>query len=129
MTPQFCSPEVTVAPRSSYTNATDAKDYQAYVFRHQGRYLRVNVSLYQNGGGTVYMSVEQSYEGFAGWKRWALVSSTVTSADANSENSGREMLIDLGIPTGDKKLIYLRIWSSNANTTAYGRVTGIWQEG
>ncbi|PFL01159.1 hypothetical protein COJ01_11905 [Priestia megaterium] len=129
MTPQFCSPEVTVAPRSSYTNATDAKDFQAYVFRHQGRYLRVNVSLYQTGGGTGYMSVEQSYEGFAGWKRWALVSSTVTSSDANSENSGREMLIDLGIPTGDRKLIYVRIWSSNANTTAYGRVTGIWQEG
>jgi len=129
MTPQFTSPEVTIAPRSCYTNATTSKDFQAYVFRHQGQYLRVNVSLYQSGGGTAYMSVEQSYEGFEGWKRWALVSSTVTSEDANSENSGREMLIDLGVPSSGIKLIYIRIWTSNANTTAYGRVTGIWQEG
>ncbi|MGC3791979.1 phage tail protein, partial [Priestia aryabhattai] len=129
MTPQFCSPEVTIAPRSCYTNATDAKDFQAYVFRHQGRYLRVNVSLYQMGGGTAYMSVEQSYEGFEGWKRWALVSSTVSDAEANSDNSGREMLIDLGVPSGGRKLIYIRLWSSKASTTAYGRVTGIWQEG
>ncbi|MEQ7806153.1 phage tail protein [Priestia aryabhattai] len=129
MTPQFTSPEVTIAPRSCHTNATISKDFQAYVFRHQGRYLRVNVSLYQTGGGTAYMSVEQSYEGFEGWKRWALVSSTVTSEDANSENSGREMLIDLGVPSGGIKLIYVRMWSSNANTTSYGRVTGIWQEG
>ncbi len=129
MTPQFTSPEVTIAPRSCFTNATTSKDFQAYVFRHQGRYLRVNVSLYQNGGGTAYMSVEQSYESFEGWKRWALVSSTVTSEDANSENSGREMLIDFGVPSSGIKLIYIRIWTSNANTTAYGRVTGIWQEG
>jgi Prophage endopeptidase tail len=129
MTPQFTSPEVTVAPRSCFTNATTSKDFQAYVFRHQGQYLRVNTSLYQSGGGTAYMSVEQSYEGFDGWKRWALVSSTVTSEDANSENSAREMLIDLGVPSSGIKLIYIRIWTSNANTTAYGRVTGIWQEG
>ena len=129
MTPQFCSPEVTIAPRSSFTNATDAKDFQAYKFRHQGQFLRVNVSLYQQGGGTVYMSVEQSYEGFDGWKRWALVSSNVSNEDANSENSAREMLINFGVPSGGEKLIYIRIWSSNANTTAYGRVTGIWQEG
>lgn len=129
MTPQFCSPAVTVSPRSCFTNATDAVDFQAYKFRHQGRYLRVNVSLYQQGGGTVYMSVEQTYEGFDGWKRWGLVSSTVNNEDANSENSAREMLIDFGVPSGGEKLIYIRIWSSNANTTAYGRVTGIWQEG
>ncbi|AUO14804.1 prophage endopeptidase tail family protein [Priestia megaterium] len=129
MTPQFCSPEVTVAPRSCFTNATDAKDFQAYEFKHDGRYLRVRTSQYQSGGGTCYMSVEQSYEGFDGWKRWALLSSTVSEANASSDDTERETLIDFGVPTFTRKRIYIRIWSSNANVTAYGRVTGIWQEG
>ena len=129
MTPQFCSPEVTVAPRSCFTNATDAKDFQAYEFKHDGRYLRVRTSQYQSGGGTCYMSVEQSYEGFDGWRRWALLSSTVSEANASSDDTEQETLIDFGVPTGTRKRIYIRIWSSNASVTAYGRVTGIWQEG
>ncbi|WP_394548804.1 prophage endopeptidase tail family protein [Priestia aryabhattai] len=129
MTPQFCSPEVTVAPRSCYTNATDAKDFQAYEFKHDGRYLRVRTSQYQSGSGTCYMSVEQSYEGFDGWKRWALLSSTVSAENASSDDTERETLIDFGVPTFTRKRIYIRLWSSNASVTAYGRVTGIWQEG
>lgn len=129
MTPQFCSPEVTIAPRSCFTSATDAKDFQAYEFKHDGRYLRVRTSQYQRGGGTCYMSVEQSYEGFDGWKRWALLSSTVSEANASSDDTERETLIDLGVPTFTRKRIYVRIWSSNSSTTAFGRVTGIWLEG
>jgi hypothetical protein len=37
------------------------------------------------------------------------------------------MIIDIGEPTGDKKLMYLRMWASNG-ATAYGREVGIWQE-
>lgn len=129
MTPQFCSPQVTIAPRSCYTNSTDAVDFQAYEFKHDGRYLRVRTSQYQSGGGTCYMSVEQSYEGFDGWRRWALLSSTVAEADASSDATERETLIDFGVPTGTRKRIYIRIWSSRSSTIAYGRVTGIWQEG
>ncbi|MCM3792511.1 phage tail protein [Priestia megaterium] len=130
MTPQFCDPAVTVAPRFCYTNKTDAADFQAYDFRHQGRYLRVNVAMYQGGGGTCYMSVESTYEGKAGWKRWALVSSTVTADQMlDGDSTSREMLIDLGVPSGNFKRLYVRIWSSKSTVTAYGRITGIWQEG
>jgi hypothetical protein len=125
MVPQFNSPLVTIAPRSCYTDSKDAADFQAYLFRHTSRFLRVNVSLYTGGAGTAYMSMEQSYEGFDGWKRWALVSSTETNPQ--SDNTSKEMIIDIGEPTGDKKLMYLRMWASNG-ATAYGREVGIWQE-
>ena len=125
MTPQFASPDVTIAARSCFTTSNEPEDFQAYLFRHQGRYLRVNVAMFTGGSGTAYMSVEQSYPEFSGWKRWAMVSSTNT--DANSDNASAEMLIDLGVPTGGVKLIYLRLWASSG-ATAYGREVGIWQE-
>ncbi|MDE8676449.1 prophage endopeptidase tail family protein [Priestia aryabhattai] len=126
MTPQYASPEVTIAARSCFTQSNEPEDFQAYLFRHQARYLRVNVAMFTDGSGTAYMSVEQSYPQFDGWKRWAMASTTNTVA--NSEDASSEMLIDLGVPTGGVKLIYLRLWASNG-ATAYGREVGIWQEG
>lgn len=127
MVPQFAAPGVTVAARSCFTELTEPQDFQAYYFRHQGRYLRVNVSMYVEGGGTAYMSVEQSYPGFPeSWKRYAMVSTRNT--DPYSDESGSEMLIDLGKPAGGIKLIYLRLWASEGSK-AYGREVGIWQEG
>lgn len=128
-TPQFYSPEVTVNPRTCSTSATDAKDFQMFEFKHDSRYLRIRTSQYVRGSGNCYMSVEQSYEGFDGWRRWVLLSSNVPEANASSDSTEREALIDFGVPTGSRKRIYVRIWSSNSSVTAFGRITGIWMEG
>lgn len=126
MTPQYAASTVIQSGRSCYTEQTTPTDFQAYLFRHQARYLRVNVAMYTGGSGTAYMSIEQSYPEFDGWKRWAMVANTNT--DPSADASGREMLIDLGVPTGGIKLIYLRLWAS-PGATAFGREVGIWQEG
>ncbi|PGR00706.1 phage tail protein [Priestia megaterium] len=127
MTPQYAASTVIQSGRSCYTVETTPTDFQAYLFRHQSRYLRVNVAMYTGGSGTAYMSVEQSYPEFTDkWKRWAMVANTNT--DPSAEASGREMLIDLGIPDGGLTLIYLRLWAS-PGATAFGREVGIWQEG
>ncbi|MCL9634662.1 phage tail protein [Bacillus zanthoxyli] len=127
MTPQYAAPTVIQSGRSCYTEETTPADFQAYLFRHQSRYLRVNVALFTGGSGTAYMSIEQSYPEFTDkWKRWAMVGNTNT--DPSADAAGREMLIDLGVPTGNLKLIYLRLWASSG-ATAFGREVGIWQEG
>lgn len=127
MTPQYAASTVIQSGRSCYTEQTSPTDFQAYLFRHQARYLRVNVAMFTGGSGTAYMSVEQSYPEFPDkWKRWAMVGNSNT--DPSADESSREMLIDLGTPTGGVKLIYLRLWAS-PGATAYGREVGIWQEG
>lgn len=126
MTPQYKADTVIQAGRACYTENTTATDFQAYRFRHQSRYLRVNVAMYTGGTGTAYMSVERSYPEFEGWQRYAMVSTTNT--DPSSEDGSAEMLIDLGVPTGEVRLIYLRLWAS-PGARAYGREVGIWKEG
>ncbi|MGF9856534.1 hypothetical protein ABEX55_05575 [Priestia endophytica] len=75
------------------------------MFRHQARYLRVNLAMGTGESSTAYMSVEISYPDQPGWRRLAMVS--ITNTNLNTEDDAREMLIDLGIPRGESYLIYV----------------------
>ncbi|AKO93720.1 hypothetical protein BEH_17570 [Priestia filamentosa] len=67
MTPKLKSPEVIVDDRLFSTKATSPLDFQAYMFRHQARYLRVNLAMGTEGSSTAYMRVEINYPDQPGW--------------------------------------------------------------
>ncbi|MCL9637715.1 phage tail protein [Bacillus zanthoxyli] len=127
-TPVFKSPEIKdddpSRSRWYYTTSNIRQDFHAYNFSHRSRYLRVNVALLVESGTTAFMSVEEGFYGQPEHKVLAQVASTNTDEFQGYE----EMVIDLGVPTGDKKLVYLRLRSSNNGMKVYGRESGMWLE-
>ncbi|MCQ6530656.1 phage tail protein [Bacillus mycoides] len=113
-----------------YWGATSASEYaldcQFFTFDHKSRYLKVEIAQYASEGATSYMSVET---GGGKFPVTVLALSTSTSTDPGSENNGRILTVDLGVPTGEKKSVYLRLRSSSSNKKVYGRMVRMWLEG
>ncbi|WP_281998490.1 phage tail protein [Priestia flexa] len=123
--PTFTGGGATVDGRFFTTTVRDVgvADCQAYFFQHRARYLRVNVAMYVTVGATAYMSIERGYPANGNHQ----ILATVSSSNLDPREGGAEMLIDLGVPTSQKRLIYLRLRSSNGQPV-WGREVGIWQE-
>ncbi|MCC2472095.1 phage tail protein [Bacillus pacificus] len=99
-----------------------ATDCQYYSFEHKSRYLRVEV-VQRSDSGWCYMTVERG----GGDTPIEVIASSATQ-DNSPKGIGRTMIIDLGVPTGQKMHCYIRLRSEKGEW-AYGRVVRMTLEG
>ncbi|PFL23249.1 hypothetical protein COJ07_06645 [Bacillus cereus] len=122
-------PPFTDVAIEGYWGATSMSEYavdcQFFTFDHKSRYLKVEIAQYASEGATSYMSVET---GGGRFPITVLALSASTSTDPGSEYNGRILTVDLGVPTGEKKSVYLRLRSSS-DKKVYGRMIRMWLEG
>lgn len=126
--PPFIATDGSVAIDGVYyrTNATSPKNMNFYTYRHEGRYLKMQVAYYvssnsYNYAGNFYV-MESEFETY-------LMTKTFTNQGSSSATHGEILTIDLGTPTGTQKAFYVRLRAATSEINAYARIIRIWQEG
>ncbi|MGG1339663.1 phage tail spike protein [Bacillus toyonensis] len=117
--PPFMSPGVEVNAYWYSTRNTTWSNCNYFTFKHTGRYLVFALSLAVDAGSEAQVKIRDIY----GTDLWYTKHSK-TIADDYYINA----TIDLGVPTGQMRYVYLMIASNSANHTAYARVLSKWSE-
>ncbi|PGE75400.1 carbohydrate-binding protein CenC [Bacillus toyonensis] len=117
--PPFMSPGVNNSAYWYATRNTTWSNCNYYTFKHTGRYLVFALSLAIDPGSAAQVKITD----VDGKDLWYTMHSK-TIADDYYVNA----MIDLGVPTGNMKYIYLKLASNSANNTAYARLLSAWQE-
>lgn len=110
-----------------YTQEQQTRDVQFFSFRHQARYLKFSLAAgaEPGGGGKIFITDIQ---------RKAIAEKKITQTlDGDEAKIGFQITIDLGVPDGSLKSVYLRAISSLEGTTGgkklYIRKIRAWLEG
>ncbi|WP_342045993.1 phage tail protein [Bacillus sp. OTU530] len=100
-----------------------------YTLKHDSRYVHVVVDMFVDGGITGYITFDVIEEDESGVE--TVISSSTVTETRHSTNQGykKDILIDLGVPTGNLKTIYWRQYGSVDTYYVYGNVRFIEQEG
>ncbi|MGH1288685.1 carbohydrate-binding protein CenC [Bacillus toyonensis] len=117
--PPFMSPGVNYSAYWYATRNTTWSNCNYYTFKHTGRYLVFALSLAIDPGSAAQVKITD----VDGKDLWYTMHSK-TIADDYYVNA----MIDLGVPTGRMRYIYLKLASNSANNTAYARLLSAWQE-
>ncbi|EEL40486.1 Carbohydrate-binding CenC domain protein [Bacillus cereus Rock3-29] len=117
--PPFMSPGVNYSAYWYATRNTTWSNCNYYTFKHTGRYLVFALSLAIDLGSAAQVKITD----VDGKDLWYTMHSK-TIADDYYVNA----MIDLGVPTGNMKYIYLKLASNSVNNTAYARLLSAWQE-
>ncbi|WHY01881.1 phage tail protein [Neobacillus sp. DY30] len=113
------------------TNSNDRfENIQRFVFKHDSRYVRVICMLYADGGVQYGNIANAAFDVFTEDETTSIASAVVTES-RHSTNQGyrKDILIDLGVPTGRLYVMYWRMWSSVNPYHTYGSVRYVVQEG
>lgn len=124
--PPYTSSSVKVEYKWWTTLSTVSADCQFYTFEHKSRYLMVHVSLLATEGAMSYITVEEGANQNA--KILAQASTSESSISSPIATNGEILTIDLGVPTGGRKSIYICLRTSDDTKKAYGRVVRMWLE-
>ncbi|PEY32726.1 hypothetical protein CN354_20845 [Bacillus cereus] len=91
-----------------------------YTFKHTGRYLvfALSMAVEQGSNGAQLQIVDKD-----GRSLWYMQHTKLISDDYY-----QNVMVDLGVPTGNMGYVYLRMTSNSADHTAYVRVLSKWQE-
>ncbi|MFJ6034480.1 carbohydrate-binding protein CenC [Bacillus toyonensis] len=117
--PPFMSPGVNYSAYWYATRNTTWSNCNYYTFKHTGRYLVFALSLAIDPGSAAQVKITD----VDGKDLWYTMHSKTISDDYYVN-----AMIDLGVPTGNMKYIYLKLASNSANNTAYARLLSAWQE-
>lgn len=117
--PPFMSPGVNFNAYWYATRNTIWSNCNYFTFKHTGRYLVFALSLAIDSGSSAQVKIRDIY----GADLWYTMHSK-TIADEYYVNA----TIDLGVPTGQMRYVYLMLASNSANHTAYARVLSKWLE-
>ncbi len=100
-----------------------------YTLKHDSRYVHVVVDMFTDNGITGYVTFDVITEDENGTE--VVVSSSTVTETRHDDNQGfkKDILIDLGVPTGELVTIYWRMYGSDPNWYVYGNVRLIEQEG
>jgi phage minor structural protein len=118
-----------------YATASDNRyeNIQRFVFKHDSRYVRIIANMYTEGnsqGGNVGNAAFDVFmEDESTSVALAVVTETRLLQSEGSQGYRKDILIDLGIPTGNLLVMYWRMWSSVAGWKTYGSVRYLVQEG
>lgn len=106
------------------------ENVQRFVFKHDSRYLRVICNMNVDGGTADIGNVGSiSFDVFSDDESESIASVTVTETQNDYDQGYRkDILLDLGVPTGNILVCYWRMYSSKIYYT-YGSVRYIAQEG
>ncbi|PGE68169.1 carbohydrate-binding protein CenC [Bacillus toyonensis] len=117
--PPFMGPGVNYSAYWYATRNTTWSNCNYFTFKHTGRYLVFALSLAIDPGSAAQVKITD----IDGADLWYTMHSK-TIADDYYVNA----MIDLGVPTGRMRYIYLKLASNSANNTAYARLLSAWQE-
>ncbi len=110
--PGGMSSSIVVEDRYWTTTSTEYGTLNRYTFSHEARYLKLQMDQKCQSGQ--YQSIVQIYDTSSGE---ILGSSSVKSTEVQT----RYILIDLGVPDGSKKAIWLMLRSSSGSSKAYAK--------
>lgn len=107
-----------------YKNNTTTKESGGFFqFKHDCRYLRLDIAFYVEDGNSGYLYVDST--GGTELMSWY----TTNSIGNGFAENGKEFVIDFGEPTGEKKSFYLRSKSNTAGKDISVRLIGAWMYG
>jgi phage minor structural protein len=114
-----------------YKTTTNNRDenIQRFTFKHDSRYLRISAAMFTENGDTGYMMFDVIKDGTneiaqsagAAETRWQ-------DLNAGAQGYFKEILMDLGVPTGELLMVYWRQYTEGGNA-CYGAVRYMAQEG
>ncbi|MFS0820752.1 phage tail protein [Bacillus sp. 1P02SD] len=114
-----------------YRTATQNRfeNVQRFTFKHDSRYLRIIANMSVDGGTDMGNVGYINFDVFSDDETQNIATATVTETRKHANQGYRkEVLIDLGVPTGQILVCYWRMNSSKSYFT-YGSVRYIAQEG
>ncbi|MEW9595146.1 phage tail spike protein [Bacillus toyonensis] len=117
--PPFMSPGVNYSAYWYATRNTTWSNCNYFTLKHTGRYLVFALSLAIDPGSSAQVKITD----VDGKDLWYTMHSKTIANDYYVN-----AMIDLGVPTGNMKYIYLKLASNSANHTAYARLLSAWQE-
>jgi phage minor structural protein len=99
------------------TQSTNYVTCQAYFFEHNARYLHFDFAAWTESGGKVYVKVVDSLQNP---NTLAYYETTLTETEIGG---GTNFVIDLGVPTGNLKQVFLQMKSGSTTRYVYLRTT------
>lgn len=124
--PPFKSAGVEIVNQWARTDSTSNLNVDMLSFRHEGRFLKVQVAHRMDTEGTSTGAV--TLTGLGSWSSIINVS-FVFSNSAEDGSEYHTFTVDLGIPTYQEVNFYLQLRTGAQNRRAYTRMLRAWQEG
>jgi phage minor structural protein len=105
------------------------ENIQRFVFKHDSRYIRIIANMYCDGGVEFGNVGRMSFSVFDDAET-TLITDAIVSETRHSTSQGyrKDILLDLGAPTGQLYVMYWRMYSSTSYHT-YGSIRYLVQEG
>lgn len=125
-TPFHLSNGVTEVGRWRTSTNTEKGDAGFFSFSHTSRYLYMNLAFYAEGGGNGYIYIDGS--GATGDTNYV---SFYTDHSIGNDYAifGKDFVVDLGVPTGGLRSVYVRIKSNVADKSINVRKIRAWMRG
>ena len=125
-TPFHLSGGVTEVGRWRTTTNTEKGDAGYFSFSHTARYLYMNLAFYAENGGNGYIYIDGS--GATGGTNYV---SFYTDHSIGNDYAiyGKDFVVDLGVPTGGLRSVYVRIKSNIADKAINVRKIRAWMRG
>ncbi|MDF2790747.1 MAG: hypothetical protein K0S80_3848, partial [Neobacillus sp.] len=125
-TPFHLSNGVTEVGRWRTSTNTEKGDAGFFSFSHTSRYLYMNLAFYAEGGGNGYIYIDGS--GATGDTNYV---SFFTDHSIGNDYAifGKDFVVDLGVPTGGLRSVYVRIKSNIADKSINVRKIRAWMRG
>lgn len=101
------------------------ENVQMYTFKHESRYLVARIGLKTEGANLSTMFFDIDTSNGSGATAVNIGSATFSGPD---EYYVTEVTMDLGVPDGSIKVVYVRLTTSNTALKAYGRILNIRRE-
>ncbi len=123
--PPFRNSEISINGWWWSNSDTTHKICEAYMFKHDSRYLKMIVGMLSPSGNNIGFEV-------VNWGPGTVLAQKITNhSDPNSGIAyyGEILTIDLGVPTGELIGLYVKLWSGINGSEALARIIGIYKEG
>jgi phage minor structural protein len=109
------------------------ENIQRFVFKHDSRYIRIICNMWTTGNAQVGNVGNCAFDVFSNDETESITSAIVTEnqlwPSEGSQGYRKDILIDVGVPTGNLLVLYWRMWSSVEGWKTYGSVRYAVQEG
>jgi phage minor structural protein len=109
------------------------ENIQRFTFKHDSRYVRIIANMYVLGNTQVGNVGNMAFDVVTDDESTGITSAVVTETGGplfeGFQGYRKDILLDLGVPTGNLYVMYWRMWNSVVDWYTYGSVRYIVQEG
>jgi phage minor structural protein len=109
------------------------ENIQRFTFKHDSRYVRIIANMYALGNAQAGNIGNMAFDVVTDDETTSITSAVVTETGGplleGFQGYRKDILLDLGVPTGNLYVMYWRMWNSVVDWYTYGSVRYIVQEG